>query len=856
MFIKKISSFEMDNYCCYLFGLLLLSTLCQSIDNIADDDKATAVTLFDNKYRLLDPVALEQRLFGIEARDLPEINCHLDVSLRWTATVGSSAYSTPLVADMNGNGERDVFVATLNHYVERLHGRNGKKVKNWPFAFASRALSASPLLYDVTGDGVEEIVVTTDDAEMVFIDAESGTPVYGGTLKVPPLRVKRDWFEGLDSPLVEATMSLHGQASSTFSKKSKASKNAGGKPTVFSSGRQLHEASQSENAFSNGRSSKQVEIALSSHEMPASLRESNESENTFTSGRRLHSNDDDEGEHRFGDEARESGLNDFKGWLTDDGLESLELFLPTKTPRRYVEQVREQRDPLRSTQYERWSAAFGKRAEGGSKYVWVDAHVMATPVIADLDGDGIDELVVPVSYFYATERYTDPVELAKLGANVDISRYVACGVAAFEIARQAGEGASAGRVSRLKWLTNLDLTTDSTAYRAYMSASPALADLDGDGSLEIVVATGVGWLYVLDAQGKLWTGAGDAFPMLLDALFAAPSIEDVDGDGALDIVAADSNGNVVAVRAVDGTLLWDASMRGYATRAAALADIDGNGSLDVVLASNAGQLWAFDGATGKQLEHFPVKLGRGRARSQPLVVATHFVAVHASDGILYLVDGRSGCAERVDIGSSSDATVVADDIDGDGRLDLLVTTVGRQLMLLQTDVAYHPLHAYTGDAQSLRSAATARYGRHGIYALPAADGRYDRTVSGASFVLPFEIVDARPRAARKRSRYRVRVRNANRQLLYEAIVEHAGLYSADIPSPNGAGARSLLIVEMENEHRQRFEHRIWITFNPQFYRLLKYALLVPIAVMIAIVQFVRRPTSSSSSSSSASPIFQ
>jgi hypothetical protein len=35
--------------------------------------------------------------------------------------------------------------------------------------------------------------------------------------------------------------------------------------------------------------------------------------------------------------------------------------------------------------------------------VYVDAHVLATPAIADIDGDAHEELVIPVSYFYDRE---------------------------------------------------------------------------------------------------------------------------------------------------------------------------------------------------------------------------------------------------------------------------------------------------------------------------------------------------------------------------------------------------------------------------------------------------------------------
>lgn len=54
------------------------------------------------------------------------------------------------------------------------------------------------------------------------------------------------------------------------------------------------------------------------------------------------------------------------------------------------------------------------------------------------------------------------------------------------------------RTKLFKWQQHLDLTTTTTKFTAHMFSSPTLVDLDGDGKMEIIVGTSVGFVYVLD----------------------------------------------------------------------------------------------------------------------------------------------------------------------------------------------------------------------------------------------------------------------------------------------------------------------------------------------------------------------
>lgn len=122
-------------------------------------------------------------------------------------------------------------------------------------------------------------------------------------------------------------------------------------------------------------------------------------------------------------------------------------------------------------------------------FVNIDSHILCTPVIADIDKDGVDEMSVAASYFFDHEYYDNPAHSAELGG-IDVTKYVAGAIVVFNL-----------DTKQVKWSTQLDLSTDSGTFRAHIYSSPSVVDLDGDGYLDILVGTSFGFFYVLDNHG-------------------------------------------------------------------------------------------------------------------------------------------------------------------------------------------------------------------------------------------------------------------------------------------------------------------------------------------------------------------
>ena len=83
----------------------------------------------------------------------------------WTAATGDLHFSSPAVADVNGDGVKDIAIGGLDGMLHVLDGRTGAELPGWPQpvipprATGPTAIESSPAIADLDNDGKPEIIV-------------------------------------------------------------------------------------------------------------------------------------------------------------------------------------------------------------------------------------------------------------------------------------------------------------------------------------------------------------------------------------------------------------------------------------------------------------------------------------------------------------------------------------------------------------------------------------------------------------------------------------------------------------------------------------------------------------------------
>ena len=243
--------------------------------------------------------------------------------------------------------------------------------------------------------------------------------------------------------------------------------------------------------------------------------------------------------------------------------------------------------------------------------------------------------------------------------------------------------------------------------KSAVSSAPAVGDLDGNGTPEVVVSVGApatvtgynGGMIVLDGSGRLkpgWpqitldqigpneSGRPDGY---IEGFYSTPALGDLDGDGDMEIVAGSWDKRIYCWhhdgRSVDG---WPKVANDTIWSSPAMADLDNDGRLEVIIGTdspNGGYLHVLRG-DASELPGFPKFIDQtiysspavadlNGDGSRDIIVGTgnYFAgkgfAVYAWDAQGNLLPGWPAATGGYVLSAPS-----VGDIDGDGKLEVIV----------------------------------------------------------------------------------------------------------------------------------------------------------------------------------------
>ncbi|HLQ66861.1 MAG TPA: C25 family cysteine peptidase, partial [Candidatus Limnocylindrales bacterium] len=236
-------------------------------------------------------------------------------------------------------------------------------------------------------------------------------------------------------------------------------------------------------------------------------------------------------------------------------------------------------------------------------------------------------------------------------------------------------------------------------------SSPAIGDLDGDGALDIVIGSNSSRIYAWHANGtELKDGDLDpttngVYFVPVGTVISSPAIADVNGDGTRELIFGTSAARVYVLH--DGAPLagWPFVAGGLMSSSPAVGDIlPGSPGLEIAMPCGNDSVYVLT-ASGQRAPGWPRPLeltsGNGRVPSAVLApLQRHLgnpaldVIVCGTDGTMRAYDGSGAILpgwSGVALGAATEASPAVADLDGDGSLEVLIGAEDRRLYAFHFD---------------------------------------------------------------------------------------------------------------------------------------------------------------------------
>ena len=202
--------------------------------------------------------------------------------------------------------------------------------------------------------------------------------------------------------------------------------------------------------------------------------------------------------------------------------------------------------------------------------------------------------------------------------------------------------------------------------------SSAMGDINNDGNPDLVFSSRTGTVYATTLSGTpiFNYDSGSSF------LFT-PVIADIDGDGTNEVLVHSLDKRLFAFRA-NGTQVpgFPVSLTSTFPSELAAADLDNDGACEIILGTQNGQLHVIRG-NGLAQTGFPVNVG-GPVTGSPLVLENNRIAIGAGPNLVLISSSGSEVFSKALSAAVPNGAVPAD-LTRDGSSELVFTTLDGKL---------------------------------------------------------------------------------------------------------------------------------------------------------------------------------
>jgi hypothetical protein len=365
-----------------------------------------------------------------------------------------------------------------------------------------------------------------------------------------------------------------------------------------------------------------------------------------------------------------------QAWLDDDGQVQVKEILISETEYLYYQEQK--------TDYE--------QPENWPKRIAAHPNFknFRGVTLADITNDGMDEILVAAfNRLYAYKGNGDLLWSLQLTGTATYPPSVAdvTGDGNLELVQLTGGIPNNGRAYVIDKDGNVKPGWPVSISNNWLLSAPALADLDGNGQMEIIFGVRtVNEIHVLKADG---TNFSDNWPVVLSSIPGfTPSVGDINNDGEMNIIAGASNGTLYAFRP-NAELLPGfpaaTANTSFSYQSPLLADLDGDSLLSIVGAThgNAPEYYVRK-SDGTYREGWPKAVpGGGWTYSPPTLaditgdsIYEIFVSKPIGEAVEPMLFGYNEAGEMlpnfpISKSGGLESFISVADIDNDGQHDLI-----------------------------------------------------------------------------------------------------------------------------------------------------------------------------------------